>query len=128
MRSRKAQFLGFCRGIGDDPPLIVFLVEHLNGLSDLRYHHELQGELVVVLSPYPELTSGDFYRTFPATRERSAARIARAEFTYTDAVERATARLLSGGLSKWHEDSCEGDAQEGRPVRRAGNTHSGKAE
>lgn len=114
MRIRKAQFLGFCRGIADDPPMIVFLVEHLKGLADLRYHSELTGELVVVLSPFPELTSGDLFNTFPATRERSAARIARAEFNYTNAVESSVQRY--GGNQKC-EDS-EGAAAAAVPAER----------
>lgn len=105
MRSRKALFLGFCRSpFAGEPLMIVFYVEHLKAFYDLQFNHSLRGELVVVLSPFPELTSGDFFDTFPATRERNAGRCARAEFTYTNAAE-SSARLYDGRSSCAEEDS-----------------------
>lgn len=82
----RPQFLGFCRGIDDDPPMIVFLVETHAAFHALWNDKSLTRELVVTISQQPLLTSGDLYGTFPATRERSAGRIQRAEFTYTDAI------------------------------------------
>lgn len=90
-RSRKALFLGFCPGVGDDPPMIVFLVESLRALVDLRENLAFKHELIVCISQFQDLTSGDLHDNFPATRERSAARIGIAEHTYTNAVESSIA-------------------------------------
>jgi len=80
-------FLGFMRGVEGDPPSIIFLAETHAAFHELYgLRTTLGGELVVVVSPIPLLTCGDLYGTFPASRERSADRVARAELTYTDAI------------------------------------------
>lgn len=66
--------------------MIVFLVESDAAFHKLYRNPDYARELVVCLSDKPILTTGDLHATFPEARERSAARLARAEFTFTDAI------------------------------------------
>lgn len=123
-RLRKALFLGFCKSpYADEPPMIIFYVEHLLAFVELRERHvNLKLELVVVLSPFPELTSGDFFDTFPSARERSAGRISHAEFTYTDST---TSAQGSDGRKTCSEDAHAGAAA-ATGARPGGQVVSGK--
>lgn len=70
-RSRQAQFLGFLRH-ADGHVMLVFYVNTLWALSSLHDELKAFNEHVVVLSPYEELTSGDFQSSFcRSARERN---------------------------------------------------------
>jgi len=86
-RGTRAKFLGFIEGLEGDPIAVVFYAPSHSAFHDLYAEPMLKRELVVVLSNNPLLTTGDLHGTFPAARERSADRQARAEFAYTNAVQ-----------------------------------------
>lgn len=81
---RQAQFLGFMCFEGQ--VCILFYADTHDQFHDLYRRKELSHERCVVLSPNPLLTTADLYDTFPASRERNAGILARAEFLYTDAI------------------------------------------